>query len=171
MQKGIGLFYYIAFHGSCSYTGNNCCFFKCGRYSAEFVSLVYNGTYMGVYELCEQVRIGESRVDIPDSAIEAESGCLSVVQLRAVGADGAYVKNVLGSDGGVYINAVSNYATFVKTVQTVSDETVRREGDDELPDSSGEEGKKSAVPVIAIVLVIIVVGGIGMSMIAKKSKR
>lgn len=134
---------------------------------AAKVSFQVNGKYF----VTGYVENGAVTVDIPDSAIEAENGRLSVVQLRAVGADGAYVKNVLGSDGGVYINAVSNYATFVKTVQTVSDETIRREGDDELPDSSGEEGKKSAVPVIAIVLVIIVAGGIGMSMIAKKSKR
>lgn len=30
------------------------------------VSLVYNGEYQGVYQLCEQVRVGENRVDIYD---------------------------------------------------------------------------------------------------------
>lgn len=33
---------------------------------SEFVSLIYNGEYQGVYQLCEQVRIGKSSVDIYD---------------------------------------------------------------------------------------------------------
>ncbi len=34
--------------------------------SSRLVELYYNGTYKGVYELCEQVRIGKTRVDIYD---------------------------------------------------------------------------------------------------------
>lgn len=36
------------------------------RMQSRLVNLYYNGTYMGIYELSEQVRIGKTRVDIYD---------------------------------------------------------------------------------------------------------
>ena len=40
---------------------------------SENVSVVFNGQYLGVYELCEQVRIGSTRVDIHDWEDTAEA--------------------------------------------------------------------------------------------------
>ncbi len=40
---------------------------------STWVDVVFNGKYIGVYQLCEQIRINESRVDITDWEEEAES--------------------------------------------------------------------------------------------------
>lgn len=40
---------------------------------STWVDVVFNGEYIGVYQLCEQVRIGETRVDITDWEEEAEN--------------------------------------------------------------------------------------------------
>ena len=40
---------------------------------STWVDVVFNGKYIGVYQLCEQIRIGESRLNITDWEEEAES--------------------------------------------------------------------------------------------------
>ncbi len=40
---------------------------------STWVDVVFNGEYIGVYQLCEQIRIGETRVDITDWEEEAEN--------------------------------------------------------------------------------------------------
>lgn len=92
----------------------------------------------GKYFVTGDVTDGLATVAIPDEAIASESGKLSVVQVRAVGADGAYLKNVLGSEGGVYVNAVSNYATFTKTVETEDEDAGR--ADNQNPDGRDAGG-------------------------------
>lgn len=44
------------------------------------VSLVYNGEYQGVYQLCEQVRIGENRIDIYDWEETAEKAAKAIAK-------------------------------------------------------------------------------------------
>ncbi len=44
------------------------------------VSLVYNGEYQGVYQLCEQVRIGENRIDIYDWEEAAEKAAKAIAK-------------------------------------------------------------------------------------------
>lgn len=44
------------------------------------VSLVYNGEYQGVYQLCEQVRIGENRIDIYDWEEVAEEAASAMTE-------------------------------------------------------------------------------------------
>ncbi len=43
----------------------------------EFVNVVMNGKYLGSYYLCEQVRVGKSRVDIDDLAADDESKAIT----------------------------------------------------------------------------------------------
>ncbi len=53
---------------------------------SEYVSLVYNGEYQGVYELSEHVRIGDTRVNIYDWEDLAEDGAKAIAKsLRSSG--------------------------------------------------------------------------------------
>ncbi len=47
---------------------------------SEFISLVYNGEYQGVYELSEHVRIGNTRVNIFDWEDLAEDGAKAIAK-------------------------------------------------------------------------------------------
>lgn len=55
---------------------------------SEFVSLIYNGEYQGVYQLCEQVRIGKNSVDIYDWGDAAQSAA------EALASDLVYQKEI-----------------------------------------------------------------------------
>lgn len=98
---------------------------------ATAVSFQVNGKYLVRADIVN----GTATARIPDSAIVNESGRLSVVQVRAVDVEGNYVKNVLGSEYGVYTNAISNYAVFTKTVE------VPAEDEDNGNDRSGTDGR------------------------------
>lgn len=58
---------------------------------SENVSLIYNGEYMGVYQLCEQVRVGSNRVDIFNWEDVAED--VADLFLKELQAEGYLTKN------------------------------------------------------------------------------
>lgn len=58
---------------------------------SENISMVYNGEYMGVYQLCEQIRIGDNRVEIYNWEDAAEE--TADVFLKQLQAEGVITKN------------------------------------------------------------------------------
>lgn len=54
---------------------------------STWVDVVFNGEYIGVYQLCEQVRIGETRVDITDWEEEAESISKAIAEKNGLSKD------------------------------------------------------------------------------------
>lgn len=59
---------------------------------SENVTMIYNGEYMGVYQLCEQVRVGDERVEIYNWEDAAEE--VADVYLKALQADGLISKTL-----------------------------------------------------------------------------
>lgn len=80
------------------------------------ISFQVNGTHMYRAEVVD----GSAVVTIPDEALEKEDGVLNVVQYRALDENGNYLINRKGTIEGNYENAISNYYTFVKTIENVT---------------------------------------------------
>lgn len=58
---------------------------------SENITMIYNGEYMGVYQLCEQVRVGKNRVEIYNWEDAAED--VADVFLKQLQAEGYLTKN------------------------------------------------------------------------------
>lgn len=54
---------------------------------STWVDVVFNGKYIGVYQLCEQIRIGESRIDITDWEEEAELISKAIAEKESLSKD------------------------------------------------------------------------------------
>jgi hypothetical protein len=54
---------------------------------SDNAALIYNGEYMGVYQVCEHVRIGESRVDVFDWEDYAEDAAKAISKAEGLDAD------------------------------------------------------------------------------------
>lgn len=54
---------------------------------STWVDVVFNGKYIGVYQLCEQIRIHENRVDITDWEEEAENISKSIAEKESLSKD------------------------------------------------------------------------------------
>ena len=54
---------------------------------STWVDVVFNGEYIGVYQLCEQIRIGETRVDITDWEEEGENISKAITQKEGLSKD------------------------------------------------------------------------------------
>jgi len=54
---------------------------------STWVDVVFNGEHIGVYQLCEQIRIGKTRVDITDWEEEAESISKAIAEKEGLSKD------------------------------------------------------------------------------------
>ena len=54
---------------------------------STWVDVVFNGEYIGVYQLCEQIRIGETRVDITDWEEEGENISKAIAEKEGLSKD------------------------------------------------------------------------------------
>lgn len=92
---------------------------------SRLISLIYNGEYYGVYELSEHVRVDSTRIDIFDWEEALEDGVsekdlpdYTGGVLMEMDENGDYIINKKGTIQGNYDNAISNYYTFTKTIET-----------------------------------------------------
>ncbi|MBQ8753361.1 MAG: CotH kinase family protein [Clostridia bacterium] len=76
--------------------------------SSVFVRLVLNGQDMGVYELCEHIRVGSTRVDIFDweDAAEDETDLSSLTAANGYDTTGGFILEING-----YYDEVSKFTT------------------------------------------------------------
>ena len=71
--------------------------------SSTFVELYLNGSYDGVYELCDQIQVNKYRVDIDDTGDEEDIGYLVELDKNAS-------ENVISSSRGETFEVKSDYA-------------------------------------------------------------
>ncbi len=109
---------------------------------AEKLSFQVNGKF--IYEA--ELNDGFATLEIPEEALAVEKGKLSVVQIRAVDKNGAYIKNLNGSENGVFTNAESCYVAFTVGVGNTS-EASASENRDSLNKISTEETDKEDTSV------------------------
>lgn len=109
-----------------------------------------NGTFFYTVDVID----GQAVLEIPEEALKAENGKISVVQVRAIDESGAYIRNLNGSENGVYANAESCYAAFIKTERNAGTEasvtgTENVEADN-TSDAESTESKHNAAVILIL---------------------